>query len=186
MEKVNLIIFARRPEVSIGKTRLKKRIGKALGANFYHRNLLRTILKLHDDKRIKLKLCVTPDSALKDWSNSIFPQIERIRQGRGDIGERMWRILSKGNNKTIIIGSDIPDITSKIILSAWKKLYSSNIVFGPAKDGGFWLIGISNNKKFKGLFNNILWSKKNTLNQVKKNIHPSEKISYVNTLEDID
>ena len=46
MEKVNLIIFARRPEISIGKRRLKNRIGKALGANFYHRNLLRTILKI--------------------------------------------------------------------------------------------------------------------------------------------
>ena len=46
MEKVNLIIFARRPEISIGKSRLKNRIGKALGANFYYRNLLITILKV--------------------------------------------------------------------------------------------------------------------------------------------
>jgi len=186
MEKVNLIIFARRPEISIGKSRLKNRIGKALGANFYYRNLLITILKFHNDKRINLKLCVTPDSALKNWSTSIFPKIERISQGPGDIGEKMWRILSKNTNKTIIIGSDIPNITSKIILNAWKKLYLSNIVLGPAKDGGFWLIGMSNSKKFKGLFNDVLWSNKNTLSQLIKNIHPSEKISYVDTLEDID
>ena len=40
MEKVNLIIFVRRPEISLGKTRLKKRIGKILGANFYYYNLI--------------------------------------------------------------------------------------------------------------------------------------------------
>ena len=98
----------------------------------------------------------------------------------------MWRIFSKNPKKTIIIGSDIPDISSKIIFNAWKKLYSSNIVFGPAEDGGFWLIGISQSKKVKGLFNNIIWSKQNTLEQVKNNIHSSNKISYVDTLKDID
>ena len=40
MEKVNLIIFARRPEISVGKSRLKNKIGKALGSSFYYNNLL--------------------------------------------------------------------------------------------------------------------------------------------------
>ena len=186
MEKVNLIIFARRPEISIGKTRLKNKIGKALGANFYYNNLLRTIAKINSDKRINIKLCVTPDSSLQNWSKSIFPNIKRIPQGAGDIGEKMWRVFSKNHKKTIIIGSDIPNITNKIILNAWKKLYSSSVVLGPAEDGGFWLIGISQSKKIKGLFNNINWSQRNTLEQVKNNIHPSKKISFVTTLKDVD
>lgn len=186
MEKVNLIIFARRPEISIGKSRLKNKIGKSLGANFYYRNLLRTIIKIKTDKRINLKLCVSPDNALLNWPKSIFPKIKRIPQGPGDIGEKMWRVLSKNPNKIIIIGSDILDINSSIILNAWKKLYTSNIVFGPAEDGGFWLIGISESKKIKGLFNNIIWSQNNTLEQVKNNIHISKKISFVKTLKDID
>jgi uncharacterized protein len=186
MEKVNLIIFARRPEISIGKSRLKKKIGKTLGSNFYYNNLLKTIVKINADKRINLKLCVTPDNALHNWSNLVFPKIIRIPQGPGDIGEKMWRVFSKNSKKTIIIGSDIPDITNKIILHAWKKLHSSNIVFGPAKDGGFWLIGISQSKKLEGLFKNINWSQRNTLKQVKKNIPSSEKISFVETLRDID
>ena len=45
---------------------------------------------------------------------------------------------------------------------------------------------ISQSKKVKGLFNNIIWSKQNTLEQVKNNIHSSKKISYVDTLKDID
>ena len=84
------------------------------------------------------------------------------------------------------MSSDILNINSRIILNAWKKLYTSNVVFGPAEDGGFWLIGISQSKKIKGLFNNVIWSQHNTLEQVKKNINSSKKISFVKTLKDID
>ena len=107
-------------------------------------------------------------------------------QGPGNIGDKMWRVFSKNPNKVIIIGSDIPDINSKIILKAWKKLHTSNIVLGPAQDGGFWLIGISQSKKITGLFKNVIWTRHNTLEQIKKNINPSIKISFVKTLKDID
>ena len=106
MEKVNLIIFARRPEISVGKSRLKNKIGKALGSSFYYNNLLKTIVKINSDKRIELKLCVTPDIALQDWPKSVFPKIKRLPQGPGDIGEKMWRIFSKSPKKTIIIGNN--------------------------------------------------------------------------------
>ncbi|MBT3938329.1 MAG: DUF2064 domain-containing protein, partial [Pelagibacterales bacterium] len=90
------------------------------------------------------------------------------------------------SKKKIIIGSDIPNISSKIIVNAWKKLYSSQIVLGPSEDGGFWLIGLSQNHKVKKLFKNIDWSKNNTLEQVQYNISCVTKVSYVETLIDID
>ena len=77
-------------------------------------------------------------------------------------------------------------ITSKIIIKAWKKLYSSQIVLGPSEDGGFWLIGLSQNHRIKNLFYNIDWNKNDTLEQVEYNINSSVKISYVDTLVDID
>ena len=186
MEKVNLIIFARRPEISVGKTRLKKRIGKILGANFYYNNLIQTIKSLNSDKRINITICATPDSSIKNWPKNVFSTIPRIAQGSGDIGTKMWKVLSDSSSKKIIIGSDIPNITSKIIMTAWKKLYSSPIVFGPSEDGGFWLIGLSQNHKIKKLFYNVDWSKNDTLNQVVKNINSSINIAYVDTLMDID
>jgi len=186
MEKINLIIFARRPEISVGKTRLKKRIGRILGSNFYYYNLMQTIKRLGADKRINITICTTPDSSIKNWPKNIFFTIPRIAQGPGDIGMKMWKILSDNSSKKIIIGSDIPNITSKIIIKAWKKLYSSQIVFGPSEDGGFWLIGLSQNHKIKKLFYNVDWTKNNTLEQVECNINASIKISYVDTLIDID
>ena len=98
----------------------------------------------------------------------------------------MWKVLSDSSSKKIIIGSDIPNITSKIIITAWKKLYSSQIVFGPSEDGGFWLIGLSQNHKIKKLFNDVNWSRNDTLDQVLNNINSSVKISYVDKLVDID
>jgi len=186
MDKINLIIFARRPEISIGKTRLKNKVGKILGANFYYNNLSQTIRRISSDRRINLTICVTPDSATKNWPKYIFPNIPRISQGSGNIGIKMWRILADNSSRKIIIGSDIPNISSKIIRTAWKKLYYSQIIFGPAKDGGFWLIGLSKNHKIKNLFHNINWKEKNTLKQVKNNICSNIKVGYVDTLEDID
>lgn len=186
MEKVNLIIFVRRPEISVGKTRLKKRIGKILGANFYYYNLIQTIKRLNADKRINITICTTPDSSIRNWPKNIFKTLPRIAQGSGDIGKKMWKILSDNSSKKIIIGSDIPNITSKIIIKAWKKLYSSQIVLGPSEDGGFWLIGLSQNHRIKNLFYNIDWNKNDTLEQVEYNINSSVKISYVDTLVDID
>ena len=99
MEKINLIIFARRPEISIGKSRLKKKIGKILGSNFYYFNLIQTIKRLNSDKRINIKICVTPDSSIKHWPKHIFYNLPRIAQGPGDIGKKMWKILSDKSKK---------------------------------------------------------------------------------------
>ena len=82
MDKINLIIFARRPEISVGKMRLKNKIGKILGANFYYNNLSKTIRSLSSDKRINITICVTPDSAINSWPSYIFPHIPKNYHGR--------------------------------------------------------------------------------------------------------
>ena len=76
MNKINLYIFSRRPEISVGKVRLKKKVGKIIGANIYLYNLLKTIRIFYKDKRINLKICVNPDKATKEWPRYIFPKIE--------------------------------------------------------------------------------------------------------------
>ena len=102
MRKINLYIFSRRPEISVGKTRLKKRVGKIIGSNFYLNNLLNTIRIFYNDKRINLKICVNPDKAVTEWPIYIFPKIKRIPQGKGDLGEKMWNIINFDNKAKII------------------------------------------------------------------------------------
>jgi len=185
-QKVNLYIFARRPEISIGKSRLKKKVGKSLGSNFYHNNLSKLLRLLNSDRRINVKLCVTPNSATKFWPKYISHKIKRLPQGNGDIGKKMLKILNSDSKAKLLIGSDIPEISPKIILDAWKKLNQCNIIIGPAYDGGFWLIGFSKGTNIKNLFKNINWDKENTLKQIKKNIFNKHKILYSKLLKDID
>ena len=122
MKKINLYIFSRRPEISVGKVRLKKKVGKIIGANIYLYNLLKTIRIFYKDKRINLKICVNPDKAKKEWPRYIFSKIERIPQGKGDIGIKMWNIINYDKKAKIIIGGDIQNIRSQYIIDAWKKL----------------------------------------------------------------
>tara|TARA_B100002052_G_scaffold322_1_gene309 strand:- start:2247 stop:2810 length:564 start_codon:yes stop_codon:yes gene_type:complete len=185
-KKINIYIFARRPEIGVGKTRLKKRIGKILGANFYHRNLSKLLRTLNSDNRINTSLYVTPDSATYNWPKYISYKIKRFPQGKGNIGNKMIRILNQNKEAKLLIGSDIPHITLSVLNEAWKKLHNCNVLLGPAQDGGFWLIGFSKRTNIKNLFKNINWNRKDTLKQVKNNIHTKYKVLYTKTLKDID
>lgn len=186
INNVNLYIFARRPEISVGKTRLKKKIGKSLGASFYYNNLSKLLRKLSSDERIKITLFITPDSATRDWPKNIGPNIKRKPQGKGNIGIKMINALKSKPSKKLLIGSDIPDISTEIIFSSWKKLHNSKIIFGPSYDGGFWLIGVNKYNNLDSLFQNLDWNSGNTLKQTIKNIPNTIKISYSNFLKDID
>ena len=186
INKINLYVFARRPEVSIGKTRLKKKIGKSLGANFYYNNLSKLLRKLSSDKRIKITLYVTPDSATLQWPKYIGINIKRRPQGKGELAVKMMNALSDTAEKKLLIGSDIPNITPKIISIAWKKLLKYKIIFGPSNDGGFWLIGVNKYRNTKTLFSNVNWISKNTLKQTIKNVPNKNLITYSDVLEDID
>ena len=186
MKRINLYIFARRPEISVGKSRLKKKIGKIPASNLYLNNLLKTIKTFYKDNRIDLKICVCPDNAVKNWPKSIFPQLKRIPQGKGNIGKKMWTILNNDTKCKILIGSDIIDIKIKYIIEAWKKLQNNDIVLGPAEDGGFWLIGVAKTKKLRFIFDNVNWDLNKTLAQVKSNLKKNISIDYTKKLKDID
>ena len=82
MNKINLYVFSRRPEISTGKSRLKKKVGKAIGSNFIIYNLKKILKIFYKDNRFDLKICVHPDNATKYWSKNIFPDIKRIPQGK--------------------------------------------------------------------------------------------------------
>ena len=76
---------------------------------------------------------------MRDW---LGPSFTYRRQGQGHIGQRMQRALADGfqdgYTSIVIIGSDIPDISTAIIQQAFETLKSNNLVLGPAGDGGYY------------------------------------------------
>ena len=65
-----------------------------------------------------------------------------LRQGTGDLGQRMARPFKRlPPGPLVMIGADIPGIAARDVQNAFHLLGRYPWVFGPADDGGYWLIG---------------------------------------------
>lgn len=58
--------------------------------------------------------------------------------------------------QVILLGTDVPDLTSEIIVAAAQELETNDVCLGPARDGGYYLIGLQS--PHKALFQGIQWS----------------------------
>lgn len=180
MIRPRLIIFAKAPVLGRAKTRLAKDIGIVHAKRLY-RSMTRRIIYNVQDPRWDTLLAVTPDNtvgAIPDWQG--LPQ---IAQGPGNLSPRLARIFSLYRGPVIVIGTDCPQVNAQDIAKAIKALGSNQAVFGPANDGGFWLMGM-NGPVRKGLFDGVRWSSEFTLSDLSANI--DGQIARLHTLTDID
>jgi glycosyltransferase A (GT-A) superfamily protein (DUF2064 family) len=86
-------------------------------------------------------------------------------QGRGDLGRRMMRALRlAGSRPAIVIGSDIPAITAEHLRDAFAALGRKPFVLGPARDGGYWLIGARHPLRLReDALDGVRWSAPQTM-----------------------
>ena len=91
------------------------------------------------------------------WDENSFQK--RIQNG-SDLGDKMCDAFAyafnEGYNKVIIIGTDCMELETAIITNAFESLNRYDAVIGPAKDGGYYLLGIK--KLHAAIFENIEWS----------------------------
>ena len=179
-----LIIMVKEPRPGRVKTRLAAGIG-TIPATWWFRHTVRGLLRRLDrDPRWKTVLSVAPNPAVvaRCWP----AQIPRIPQGAGDLGARMLRALAAtGPGPRVLIGGDIPDVRPAHIARAFRALGTAELVFGPAGDGGFWLVGARNDLALNaGFMENIRWSHAETLNDTVKSA--TGRIAFVDTLDDVD
>ncbi len=185
----HLVIFARTPQLGRVKRRLARDIGTRDATRFYRATLDELMRSMSNDPRWIVWLFVTPDTTLRDpvWRGAVPP--ERVRsQGRGDLGQRMlrpFRTLPPG--PVLLVGSDIPGMRPSHIADAFRLLGRHDLVFGPAHDGGFWLIGARRTRAMPlGLFSGVRWSTANALADARANVPISVSAGEAETLDDID
>jgi uncharacterized protein len=179
-----LIIMVKEPRLGWVKTRLGREIGAVAATGFYRSVTANLIRRLAHDPRWHTVLAVAPDSALASpvWP----PHIDRLSQGQGDIGERMARQLGRDRGgPTVLVGSDIPGIYASHIAQGFALLRRNQVIFGPAEDGGFWLIGVNTRAPLAGLFNGVRWSSPHALADTLKNAS-SLCVGFAATLADVD
>ncbi len=181
-----VVLFARQPCLGRVKTRLGKDIGLLAASRFYRRSLFSLVRRLGFDKRWRLALAVTPDAAWR--CQRLWPKGPvRYRQGTGDLGQRMGRFLSlAGPAPVIILGTDAPDIAPGHIVSAVRLLGYHDVVFGPAVDGGYWLIGARHALAVWGLFRSVRWSTEHALADTRANLGQCFTAGFLEKIRDID
>lgn len=167
------------------KTRLGQDIGMIPAAWWFRHQALRLVRRVQDP-RWQLVLAVSPDGI--GVKSRVWPmQIARMPQGRGNLGNRMARVFAMDRpGPMCIIGADIPGIERTHIARAFRALGPSDAVFGPAPDGGYWLIGLKRMRAFSPqIFKDVRWSTKHALADTVATL-PYARIAYVDTLHDVD
>src|SRR5690606_16244847 len=154
MSKDLLMIFTRNPELGKVKTRLAKTTGNKAALEIYKFLLHHTFTitnRLNCDKIVYYSDTVN--------QNDIWNLNYQKREQKGDdLGERMLNAFSenlRNYDKVIIIGSDIYELKTEHIEQAFQKLNNHNVVIGPAKDGGYYLLGLKSLKP--EIFKNKNW-----------------------------
>jgi len=169
-----LIIFTRYPEPGKTKTRMIPELGVEGAADLQRRmtDCLVSKVKTWIEQRslaVEIRFEGGSQKLMREW---LGPSFSYRHQGRGDIGRRMQRAIADGfqdgYTSIVIIGSDIPDISSAIIHQAFEELQKNNLVLGPAGDGGYYLIGMQKtdeNQVYPELFEAINWGTNQVLSQ---------------------
>jgi hypothetical protein len=179
-----LLIFIRNPELGKVKTRLAKTIGNEKALIVYNDLLLHTMIETHlinCDKFVFYDTAITENDI---WSEEYY---QKKLQTNSDLGQRMhdaFEILFEmGYEKCIIVGSDLFDLKSSIIETAFDKLVTHDVAIGPAEDGGYYLLGLK--KPNPLIFKNKDWGTDTVFKATMKNLE-GQNVCLVETLNDID
>ncbi|MGB7408377.1 MAG: TIGR04282 family arsenosugar biosynthesis glycosyltransferase [Pontixanthobacter sp.] len=150
MATLVLSIFCRWPEAGKAKTRLIPGFGAEGAAAIYHKLLAHTITVARvSGLPFELRVTGAPPARFRrEWGDDLTV----IEQGDGDLSAKLRRV----SLPAIIIGSDCPALDVSILQDARDALADSAAVIGPARDGGYYLLGLRERADY--VFEGISWS----------------------------
>lgn len=182
MKEETLILFVKAPVAGRVKTRLAREVGTGRAAALFRHMLARTYAAARGPWRAVL--AVDPPAALHDrtWPRDF----DRMTQSEGDLGARMKNAFAAFDGPTIIVGSDAPAMRAHHVRQAFRALRRHDAVFGPAADGGYWLIGLARRKLAPNLFDGVRWSSAHALEGTLKTLPAGFSVAFLETLQDID
>ncbi len=180
-----LLIMLKEPRPGRVKTRLARDIGTVPAVWWFRHQTARLIRRL-DDPRWRLVLAVAPDAA--GLASRVWPaHLPRLPQGKGELGQRMARLFRQmPPGPAVIVGGDIPGITARHIARAFAALGANDAVFGPAPDGGYWLVGLRRTAPPPASFlQAVRWSTHHALADSMASL-PGRRIALTQRLRDVD
>ncbi|GLQ19688.1 DUF2064 domain-containing protein [Algimonas porphyrae] len=180
MTRPELFVFAKRPAMGAAKTRLSRDIGP-VHAQRHYRAMTAQILRNVTDPRWDTTLYVTPKMSVgrvPAWAG-----FDQRAQPGGSLSPRLAELFSGPPRPVLVIGTDCPQVRANDIAEAIQALKKAPFVFGPASDGGFWLMG-AHAPLPTDTFDRIRWSSEHTLSDLEGRI--GGHVAKLRMLTDVD
>ena len=184
-----LIIFTRNPELGKCKTRLAKTIGEGAALQVY-KHLLQHTAKVAEQVNASRFVFYSETIQTNDiWDKNHFTK--KLQTGN-DLGERMLNafqdVFNLNFSKVVIIGSDLLDLNATVISEAFQHLEKNDAIIGPAKDGGYYLLGLK--KLYPKIFKDKKWGtetvREETLSDLINNsVYMLEELNDIDTFDDM-
>jgi uncharacterized protein len=186
-----LIVFARYPHPGQAKTRLIPALGAERAAQLQDALTRRTLGVANDfcsARRCQLEVRCS-GAGPGEMAQQYGRQQRYVAQQGADLGERIDHAasaaFSDGAERVVIIGADCPALEPPKLEEAFLALQASDVVFGPANDGGYYLVGLS--RPQPELFREISWSTEKVLEQSVAKAHALNcKVRLLPSLSDVD
>lgn len=156
-----ILLFIKEPAAGRVKSRLSASLGADTALELY-RSFVLDMLESIEASGISLRVCYHPPgagTAIRQWLGG---HLSYQPQEGADVGERMKhafaQVFAEGCPRAILVGSDLPDLPSAAFIDALRALDGHDAVIGPARDGGYYLVGFRNDTFLPEAFRGIEWS----------------------------
>jgi rSAM/selenodomain-associated transferase 1 len=189
-----LIVFVKHPAPGQVKTRLVPVLGEELATALY-RALGETILEATvpgPGEYERLVFFAPEDAAegMRAW----LPGLRLLPQAGANLGERMAgafaRAFERGATRVAIVGTDAPAVSRATVVEALEALDAADVVLGPAEDGGYYLLAVSQPRP--ELFEGVSWSTSTVLEETRSRAdrgglktHLLPRLRDIDTAEDL-
>ncbi|MEM6839713.1 MAG: TIGR04282 family arsenosugar biosynthesis glycosyltransferase [Cyanobacteria bacterium P01_C01_bin.120] len=155
-----LVLFTRYPEVGKTKTRLIPHLGAPKAAALQRRMTEHIVSNLQtwqsqSAAAFEVHFAGGTLSSMQRWLGT---GLTYQCQTEGELGQRLQHVFRQGLQKfqrLVVIGADCPSITPNHLKTAFQLLQNHDVVIGPAHDGGYYLIGLS--QVCPALFQSVPW-----------------------------
>lgn len=169
VRREHVVVFARFPEPGLAKTRLIPALGAAAAAGLQRAMTVQTLLTT---ERLRFVRDVSTEVRFAGGDRTRMAELfgkqhVYLRQREGDLGNKMHRALveafARGARRVVVIGTDCPALDCDLLGAAYEALETHDGVIGPARDGGYYLIGLR--RPCQPLFERITWSSPHVMDQ---------------------
>ena len=146
MSKRNtLLVVAKQPFPGQTKTRLCPPLSYTQAADLYECFLRDTLDVMRQVHGVHWMIGFLPEDA-QDYFRQLAPDMELASQHGASLGERLDHLLTEalagGSQRAVIMDSDSPTLPAEYISQAFDQLIDTDVVLGPTRDGGYYLIGM--------------------------------------------